>query len=695
MGRSCAAVSIALAAGFLAVGSVLGETLKTDSRSPYVHRITLYDHDGKVIDPNAELAAPYSPHQTCGKCHDITQIQRGWHFNAFRDDVAHGRPGEPWIRVDGDEQQLISPRRWHGAVTPDGAGISRWHYAMEVGRHLPGGVPIPDEAENDSDRWEQSGPMEIDCMRCHAADHRYDAATWARQIEKQNFKWAPTAAYGLAAVFGDASKVEAKPDDGFDLSEFDPAASGDSAADQGVHLPMKYDLSRFDAEGRVFFDITRRIPNRNCYQCHTRRVVEPAEPAWHEDEDVHMRAGMLCVDCHRNGLDHNMVRGYEGEPRPEGETVAQTLTCAGCHNAGRLGSPVPTHNGLPPIHFEKLTCTACHSGPMPGEHAKMMQTSFNHALGIPSKDRKATDLPHIAGPILWWGGEDRLAPNLVALAGESRRTSHASVVEMYMWPIAHDVRPAAQSLGARGCFECHGSDAPVYFGSTAPGNVDTWSHTVAMSMYELRGEDRELINAWAMGFEGRTVFKATAFTFAGVLGYTLWLYGMLGLRSMLAAVSGVVRSPRRATPRRSARRLGNLAWGIMWLGLIAQAGTSLYAIITGGGFGSLHGWLLLAHLTASPLFIGGLTFGVLLKAERHLSGGTTRRVVRSIAFWLVAVSGFAVTVTMLVGMTPWLASETQGSLYAAHRVAAIVLVAAAIVHAVSRGGQTNPPAEST
>jgi hypothetical protein len=693
MRRSCRAVLIALAALLVGVGSVPGETLTTDSRSPYVHRITLYDHDGKVIDPTAELAVPYSPHQTCGKCHDITQIQHGWHFNAFRDDVANGRPGEPWVRVEGDQQQLISSRRWEGTVTPGDAGISRWQFALEVGRHLPGGVPMPDEPESESDRWELSGPMEIDCMRCHAADHRSDAVTWARQIEKQNFKWAPTAAYGLAAVFGEAAKAEAKADDEFDLSQFDPAASGDSQSKAGAQLPMKYDLSRFDAEGRVFFDITRQIPNRNCYQCHTRRVVEPAEPTWHEDGDVHLLAGMSCVDCHRNGLDHKIVRGYEGEPRPEGETVAQTLTCAGCHDAGRLGSPVPLHKGLPPIHFEKLTCTACHSGPMPGEHAKMFQTSFNHALGVPSKDRKATDLPHIAGPIFKADSGGRIAPHLVVWGGDGPAMAEGKAA-MYAWPIAHDVRPAAQSLGARGCFACHGTDGPVYFGSTAPADVDAWSHTVALSMYELRGEDRDLIDAWAMGFEGRPAFKAAAFTFTGLLGYTLWLYGMLGLRSMLAAVSGAVRAPRRFTPRRSVQRLGNLAWGIMWLGLIAQAGTSVYAIIVGGGIGNLHGWLLLAHMTASPLFVGGLTFGVMFKAERHLSGGSMRRVVANTAFWVMAISGFAVIATMLLGMTPWLAAQTQWSLYAAHRIAALVLTVAAIVHAFSPRDKATPAPES-
>jgi hypothetical protein len=34
----------------------------------------------------------------------------------------------------------------------------------------------------------------------------------------------------------------------------------------------------------------------------------------------------------------------------------------------------------------------------------------------------------------------------------------------YTWPLAHDVRPAEQSLGIRGCGDCHNINAPFYFG---------------------------------------------------------------------------------------------------------------------------------------------------------------------------------------------------------------------------------------
>jgi hypothetical protein len=40
----------------------------------------------------------------------------------------------------------------------------------------------------------------------------------------------------------------------------------------------------------------------------------------------------------------------------------------------------------------------------------------------------------------------------------------SDAAEPYGWPIAHDVRPKAQSLGIRGCTDCHATDAPFHFG---------------------------------------------------------------------------------------------------------------------------------------------------------------------------------------------------------------------------------------
>ncbi len=45
------------------------------------------------------------------------------------------------------------------------------------------------------------------------------------------------------------------------------------------------------------------------------------------NEDVHLNAGLKCVDCHRNGLDHNMTKGI-ADDNNDGSSA---FTCEGCH----------------------------------------------------------------------------------------------------------------------------------------------------------------------------------------------------------------------------------------------------------------------------------------------------------------------------------------------------------------------------
>jgi hypothetical protein len=122
-----------------------------------------------------------------------------------------------------------------------------------------------------------------------------------------------------------------------------------------------------------------------------------------------------------------MSRNYEGEA-PAGSAKA-TLTCRGCHLGedsaaagadtvgGRLGAPVPLHRGLPTIHFKKLTCTACHSGPQPGSTAGYVQTSRVHNLGVKAKEHRIDAPPLIQWPVFMpeagAGAEGKIAPHKV------------------------------------------------------------------------------------------------------------------------------------------------------------------------------------------------------------------------------------------------------------------------------------------
>ena len=407
------------------------EELRTDSRAPYLHRLTLYDEDGTVISPDDPAPMPYSPRATCGKCHAYDTISGGWHFSAGVDAGGSGRAGEPWLLVDAEVgiQLPVSGRGWPGALTPEEVGLSRWQFLQRFGRHLPGGgwvepAPADGQEEPEALRWRISGGLQIDCLICHSADGRHDQGEAARQLERENFKWIPTTAAGLAVVRGEARNC---PDD------WDPYLPPDPDYPEQAGPALVYDDTKFDPDDRVFFSVTGEPRAERCYFCHTvREVGGDAPDSWQMDRDVHLAAGLTCVDCHRHGLDHAITRDYEHEAEDWAEQSQEapdvSLSCRGCHlggeadselaeppepEVGRLGAPYPEHRGLPALHLEELACTACHSGPWPRGAVRRLQTSRAHGLGLTSKERNAETLPEIYGPVYVRGADGKIAPHLM------------------------------------------------------------------------------------------------------------------------------------------------------------------------------------------------------------------------------------------------------------------------------------------
>lgn len=662
---------------------------RTFGNRQYEHYIQLYDENDQVIDPTDVNAKPYSPLNTCKKCHDYNAIAHGYHFNAFDkvtlkgEKVDHGRPGEPWILTDSrtGTQIPLSYRGWKGTHHPDDLGIDRLRFMLEFGGHLPGGgagerdpllpepnenaktdaaakadtpTPVPTDAPPKTEpkpnaRFNVIGNLEVDCMFCHSKDNHYSHEKWIKNIDKQNFKWVSTEALGLAVIEGAAQYL---PDDFDSKKADDPNAS---------KVPKTfYKTAKFDKNHYTFFDVTRKPSNNACFACHSFRDAGPdVSPKWTHDNDVHIKAGMSCVDCHRNGIDHHTVRGYEGEQHPTGINV-ETLSCRGCHLdqhdsegnlievGGRLGAPKPLHKGIPPIHFNKMSCTSCHSGPMPKGKAQWVQTAMAHNFGLPDQGRTDTDIPGIVQPVFmdvpsdvegkepvfyphrmvwpaywgWMNGEKitpidpeeahstlrralrirqnfteeihnvrlkteqleailgegnakmkpeemtdeqktkllgaRLAVGLEALqksqkdetpiavyvsGGKVYRLNETSdnvvtiekhdAAQPYAWPMAHNVRPGRQSLGVKGCFECHKADAPIFYGTTTAVGPLEDNAPVTHATHEYIDEDPELLALWEQSFQGRGLFKYMGFTVLAIVSLVLILYVLLGLNGIL------------------------------------------------------------------------------------------------------------------------------------------------------------------
>ncbi|MDQ1257727.1 MAG: hypothetical protein QG656_2333, partial [Candidatus Hydrogenedentes bacterium] len=350
--------------------------------------------------------------QTCGGCHPYDTIGLGWHFNSNDASVPAGKPGEPWVLVDEKTgtQLPISNRDWPGAWKPAQLGLKAWDMTKLFGRHMPGGDWAEvEEAEPDVEaRWDISGRLEINCLGCHNVSPQQNQSDWVMQVARENFRWSATAAAALGVVDGMAARL---PNSWDVIDGVNP--------DNAYAVPPSVDYSEalFDAKNRVFMDVRGSVPAERCNFCHSTADVN--EGPVDEDRDVHLAAGLLCTDCHRNGVNHQIVRGDESAPK-DPETA--TLSCKGCHYGdasaegayamgGRLGAPRPAHKGLPVTHIETMTCTTCHSGMIPEDEAGRVRTSRANRLGIHGRALWDTDLPLIASPVFKKDEDGKLAPH--------------------------------------------------------------------------------------------------------------------------------------------------------------------------------------------------------------------------------------------------------------------------------------------
>lgn len=390
----------------------------TGSRTIPVHRIGLKDENGESIVPQYKQSMPYSPSKTCGACHDYKKISHGWHFNYAEKDALKGRAGQPWIWYDEvtGMQLPVSGRNWKNTWSLSEANLTPWTFIKTFGRNLPGGgLGESEESQEDpAARWGLSGKLEIDCMACHNASPSQNHSEWVKQVARENFRWAPTAAAGLGEIGGMASRMP---------SSWNVMQGPNLDDTQYAIAPsVTYDTKLFDRKKRTLFDISGKPQDRHCLFCHS--VAEDGRQRKDVDGDVHTRAGMNCVECHRNGVDHMVNRGYETEARDRQDLSVAGSSCRGCHlgvddakgvaaMGGRLGSPAPEHKGIPPVHFAKLSCTTCHSGPWPTDSLVRVRTARANRIGIIGVANWTTDLPYIVEPVFIKGEDGKIAPHRV------------------------------------------------------------------------------------------------------------------------------------------------------------------------------------------------------------------------------------------------------------------------------------------
>jgi len=330
-----------------------------------------YDKDGNVTNI-AELrfvGNPVSMKKTCGQCHEYDKITHGYHFQMGRDQLF------PAIPEDRSDAEKLSPAsqgpgyfgKWHllyqrqltpwNVTDPKDADMSPFEWVTECGICHPGGGPAEydrtgqryDEAlrkdiggltafgngDYMDQAWMKTGVLEADCFICHLEE--YDYSIRVQELKKYNFKFTATAAANLAFIFGSVR--------------------------EGQEPKAYYKTDIFRPDGTVLMHI-RRPSDRQCLACHNLSNAQKRGGDWHNSyvQDAHTQQGIRCIDCHHGDIRHNFQKGS-----PSGQSVREDLdntmlSCAKCHEDGEKGAPgyEKAHRFLPPLHLERIDCTACH-----------------------------------------------------------------------------------------------------------------------------------------------------------------------------------------------------------------------------------------------------------------------------------------------------------------------------------------------
>ena len=369
----------------------------------------LRDEEGAIIDPVAGNNAdkPYSPRQTCGRCHDYERITQGYHFTQGRGEAptpdqkarclwasTPGNYGGVWCSP-APLYRYLSPKANQSPAEMDLTSFS--FFTSPCGACHPGGGSaefdrqgkrydawISDPAsgfssggENNLDgdyhkaRWSDTGVLEADCLLCHMPD--YSVSERKKQLLAWNFRWAATAGAGFASVAGSVN--EGKP----------------------VELTYRQEL--FNRDGKVEPHIVREPRNEICLSCHAKPGWKKRGANFRPRSDVHLRAGLKCVDCHPAGSsasdpriagreEHQFGKGDDPGGHVRDDLDDTCVSCVDCHDSGRMGAPIAKHRWLPPLHLEEIACQTCHV-PERSVKAALVQAGdvFNPGTKIPTKGK--------------------------------------------------------------------------------------------------------------------------------------------------------------------------------------------------------------------------------------------------------------------------------------------------------------------
>ncbi|MGA2197778.1 MAG: hypothetical protein ABSH40_21115 [Bryobacteraceae bacterium] len=233
------------------------------------------------------------------------------------------------------------------------------------------------------------------------------------------------------------------------------------------------------------------------------------------------------------------------------------------------------------------------------------------------------------------------------------------------------MRPASQSLGAKGCQDCHSPEAPFFQENVA---VDSPLASDRAAPWKMARFEKNLDIAYNTRLARLWVFrpwlKAGGMLAAGLLLLLLAAYTLPALTRVSAGAAGESRffpwSP----------VVVNVA-GLVSFAAIAVTG--FYSYFTKGA--AMTGYRLMVHVAAAPVFMVAALAVALFWAHRNrftaASADTFILLLRKFFFWAAAALLVPAVVSILLAMYPLVGPGRQQYLFLMHRWCAMAFTAAA------------------
>ncbi|MEN6306401.1 MAG: hypothetical protein ABFD91_01490 [Anaerohalosphaeraceae bacterium] len=489
----------------------------------------------------------------------------------------------------------ISERNWPGVYSTKQLGMSQWEFISAFNSHIPGNhFGKFADAEDDPQvmlRKEISGSWEINCLACHNADFRQDQSLAALQAARQNFRWMNTAASGMAVVNGTASALsdffDPTVDKGITVAYNPSIFDKDDKVFMNItaNVPKErcyychsvQDMAVGEASEWTRDEDVHMHSGLNCTDCH-RHGTDHQISRGYETENPNM-VGFTCEGCHLGPKGQETAAGRLGSPTPKHAGIPtihfEKMTCTACHSGP---APQETAGQVRTAGIHKLGLHGKHKVDMKLPHVyepvlmkgqdgkigpyRLIWPAFWAALDNnevkPLLPRDVTEAVSSAvqgnepKENEWMTlSEEQVTAILTALQSDERKTpvyicsgkmyklgedgkllteSHAAAAP-YAWPLAHDVRPKDQSLGAKSCADCHTTDSAFFFAKLpVDGPVPAGLEPVEMA--SLQGVSKLYVWAFNFSFVFRPWLKIVTWSACGLIALVLLLYGLKALSAI-------------------------------------------------------------------------------------------------------------------------------------------------------------------